>query len=63
MLMIILLLPEAHMTMFDLTGKVAVVTGGGSGLGAASAAALARHGATVVVLDREQNAAEGAERP
>ena len=51
------------MTMFDLTGKVAVVTGGGSGLGAASAAALARHGATVVVLDREQNAAEGAERP
>ena len=30
------------MTMFDLTGKVAVVTGGGSGLGAASAAALAR---------------------
>ncbi len=46
------------MTMFDLTGKVAVVTGGGSGLGAASAAALARHGATVVVLDRDQNAAE-----
>jgi NAD(P)-dependent dehydrogenase (short-subunit alcohol dehydrogenase family) len=46
------------MTMFDLTGKVAVVTGGGSGLGAASAAALARHGATVVVLDRDQDAAE-----
>ncbi len=46
------------MVMFDLTGKVAVVTGGGSGLGAASAAALARHGATVVILDREQDAAE-----
>ena len=46
------------MTMFDLTGKVAVVTGGGSGLGAASAAALASHGATVVVLDCDRDAAE-----
>lgn len=36
---------------FDLTGKVAVVTGGADGLGRASATALSRHGATVVILD------------
>ncbi|MCW2785381.1 MAG: oxidoreductase, short chain dehydrogenase/reductase family [Marmoricola sp.] len=36
---------------FDLTGKVAVVTGAADGLGAASARALSEHGATVVLLD------------
>lgn len=44
---------------FDLTGKVAVVTGGAEGLGAASATALADHGATVVILDIDADAAEG----
>ena len=39
-------------TLFDLDGKVAVVTGGGQGIGRAIAEALVRHGATVVVCGR-----------
>jgi NAD(P)-dependent dehydrogenase (short-subunit alcohol dehydrogenase family) len=34
-----------------LAGKVAVVTGGGGGIGAATVAALARHGAAVLSVD------------
>jgi NAD(P)-dependent dehydrogenase (short-subunit alcohol dehydrogenase family) len=37
--------------MLTLTGKVFVVAGGGSGIGEATAARLARHGACVVVGD------------
>ena len=37
--------------MRQLTGKVAIVTGGASGIGAATARALAREGARVVVTD------------
>jgi NAD(P)-dependent dehydrogenase (short-subunit alcohol dehydrogenase family) len=43
----------------QVTGMAAVVTGGGSGLGAATAAALATAGARVAVLDRNEAAAAG----
>ena len=44
----------------DLSGKVAVVTGGGRGLGLAYAAALATAGARVVVNDADEAAAKEA---
>jgi NAD(P)-dependent dehydrogenase (short-subunit alcohol dehydrogenase family) len=43
--------------VFQLAGKVAVVTGGGSGIGAAIAALFARQQARVVVLDVDAGAA------
>jgi 2-keto-3-deoxy-L-fuconate dehydrogenase len=44
--------------MFDLTGKIAVVTGAGSGIGEQIALTLARQGAEVHVLEVRQAAAE-----
>ena len=45
--------------MFGLQGKVAIVTGGGNGLGKEFAFALAREGAPVVVADIDEAAAKG----
>jgi NAD(P)-dependent dehydrogenase (short-subunit alcohol dehydrogenase family) len=42
----------------DFTGKVALITGGGNGLGRAAALGFAKHGAKVVVVDRDGPAAE-----
>jgi NAD(P)-dependent dehydrogenase (short-subunit alcohol dehydrogenase family) len=47
------------MELFSLDGKVAVVTGGGRGIGAASARRLAGAGAKVAVLDLEPGEGEG----
>ena len=46
------------MTSFSLDGKVALVTGATSGIGAATAAALAEHGAHVVVAGRSETRGE-----
>jgi 2-keto-3-deoxy-L-fuconate dehydrogenase len=43
--------------VFDLAGKIAIVTGAGSGIGAAIAALFARQHAHVVLLDRDEAAA------
>lgn len=40
----------------ELTGKVAVITGGASGIGLATARQLARHGVHLVLVDIEQTA-------
>jgi 3-oxoacyl-[acyl-carrier protein] reductase len=47
---------ESFATYPDLAGKVAVVTGGSRGLGAATARALAQNGVTVVVVGRDEAA-------
>ena len=45
-------------SLFDLSGKVAVVTGSSRGIGQAIATALADHGAKVVISSRKQDACD-----
>jgi 3-oxoacyl-[acyl-carrier protein] reductase len=45
---------RADMDPFDLTGLVAVVTGGGTGIGAATARLLAEHGADLLIASRTE---------
>ena len=52
--------PSARLLDFSLAGKVAVVTGGASGIGAAIVAAYLSKDARVVILDRAVDAAERA---
>jgi NAD(P)-dependent dehydrogenase (short-subunit alcohol dehydrogenase family) len=46
------------MTLFDLSGKVAVITGSSKGIGQAIAERMAEHGAKVVISSRKADACE-----
>ena len=46
------------MKLFDLSGKVAVITGSTKGIGRAAAEAMAEHGAKVVISSRNQDACD-----
>jgi NAD(P)-dependent dehydrogenase (short-subunit alcohol dehydrogenase family) len=50
------------MSLFDLTGKVAIITGSSRGIGRAIAEAMAEQGARVVISSRKAEACEEAAR-
>jgi NAD(P)-dependent dehydrogenase (short-subunit alcohol dehydrogenase family) len=49
---------ESSMTIFDLSGRVAVVSGAAQGMGRATAIALAEAGADLVLVDRNRDGAD-----
>jgi gluconate 5-dehydrogenase len=49
-----------QMSCFDLTGRIAIVTGAARGLGRAIAEGLARHGADFALIDRDAETLEEA---
>jgi NAD(P)-dependent dehydrogenase (short-subunit alcohol dehydrogenase family) len=51
---------KSGLALFDLTGRVAVVTGGSKGLGLAMAAGLASAGADLVLVSRHEDEAKAA---
>ncbi|QEX25018.1 2-deoxy-D-gluconate 3-dehydrogenase [Hypericibacter adhaerens] len=53
-------MPSPRNGLFDLTGKVAIVTGGNGGIGLGMAKGLADAGATVVIAARDAAKGEGA---
>jgi len=48
-------LSESHVNPFDLSSRVAIVTGGNGGLGLAMARGLARAGAAIAIAARDDS--------